>query len=230
MTSTLILTCVAAYLVGAVPFGYLAAKSKGIDIFQFGSGNPGATNVTRALGKGWGNAVFALDVLKGVLPALAARFVAPHQVGPLHAQAIWFLVGLFAVAGHCASPFLGFRGGKGIATSLGVGLAAAPVVALIAFGIFLVAFLVTRYISFSSIVAVCSTVVLGWFIPGQAPELIVVYVLLSVFVLYRHRGNIRRLREGTEPKFAFRKVTPSVPGLSGSDPSDSSEPSLTKDA
>lgn len=203
--TTFTVLSVLAYLLGSVPFGVLACRAKGVDIFSVGSGNPGATNVSRAIGKTWGGIVFALDVAKGIVPALVARFLISSDLGPIHAQALWMAVGLMAVVGHCASIFLGFRGGKGIATSLGVGLAASPMVALPAFGIFLIVFAVTRYVSLASILAVPSAVILGWFMPGQARELCVVYLLLAGFVIYRHRGNIRRLREGTEPKFGAKK-------------------------
>jgi len=201
--------CGIAYLIGAIPFGVLATRSKGIDIFQFGSGNPGATNVARALGKTWGMAIFLLDVLKGVVPAVIARLLIKGDAWGLHAQSLWFAVGLAAVAGHCCSVFLRFRGGKGIATSLGAGIGACPLVALSAFGIFLVVFGVTRFVSLASIVAVISAVLFVWLIPQQAPELAVAFILLSIFTIYRHRGNIRRLLNHTEPKFSFKK-NPSV--------------------
>lgn len=205
MTSTILIVTVASYFLGAIPFGYLIAKANGIDIFKVGSGSTGATNVSRVLGKKWGLTVFALDVIKGIVPTWVARGVIHDPVGPLHAQAVWFLCGLAAVIGHCISPFLGFRGGKGIATALGVGLAASPEAALGAFGVFLIVFAIFRYVSLASMIAVLAAVVLCAALPGQAPELIPLYSLVLVFVVYRHRANIRRLREGTEPKFAFKK-------------------------
>jgi acyl phosphate:glycerol-3-phosphate acyltransferase len=199
--SSLLLSCAVGYLIGAVPFGVMATRSQGIDIFQFGSGNPGATNVARALGKKWGIAIFLLDVLKGVIPALLARAMVPSPVGGVPAQVLWFAVGICAVLGHCFSVFLRFRGGKGIATLLGAGIGACPLVAGAGFGIFLLVFAVTRYVSLASIVAVPSAAIFGWLIPGQARELVAVYLLLTVFVVYRHRSNIGRLMAGTEPKF-----------------------------
>jgi glycerol-3-phosphate acyltransferase PlsY len=197
--------CAAAYLLGSVPFGVLIARLKGVDLTKVGSGNTGATNVVRALGRTWGVVVFALDMLKGLLPVLAARWFLPDPVGPLDPQAAWFLVGLFAVLGHAKSPFLGFRGGKGISTSMGIGLGAAPVVALLCFAAFLVVLLTVRYMPVASIVGVTLSVILGAVLPGQSLQLLPMYALLTIAVVYLHRANLQRLRAGTEPKFQFRK-------------------------
>jgi len=205
MTSTLLILLLGSYLIGAIPFGVIVARSQGVNIFEVGSRSTGATNVARAVGKKWALLVFALDVLKGVVPALVARNLVHESAWGMHAQALWFLCGIAAVIGHCVSPFIGFRGGKGIATALGVGLAATPEVALCAFGIFLVLFAVCRYVSLSSMVAVVAAVVLGLVIPGQAPEIVPIYGLIAIFVIYRHRANIGRLRNGSEPKFEFKK-------------------------
>jgi glycerol-3-phosphate acyltransferase PlsY len=214
---TLAILLVVSYFVGAIPFGVIVTRAHGINIFEVGSKSTGATNVSRALGKGWALTVFALDVLKGVAPTLAARVLIREPMAGLDPQGIWFVCGLGAVLGHCLSVFIGFRGGKGIATALGVGLAATPEIALCAFGIFLVAFAVCRYISLSSMVAVCSAVVLGLVIPGQSRAVVVLYGLVAVFVIYRHRANIGRLRNGSEPKFDFKKKLPS--GTSDDKPS-----------
>lgn len=207
-----VLIClVAAYLIGSIPFGVLAARSKGVDIFKEGSGNPGATNVGRVLGKTWGTVVFLLDVAKGIAATLVARNLIPEGVATPHSQTVWFGFGLVAVLGHCYSPFLGFRGGKGIATSLGVGLGACPLVAISSFGIFLVVVAVTRYVSLASIIGVSSAILFGFMFPNQAREMIVVYVVLAVFVSYRHRANVQRLLNGTEAKFGKKKDSPSEP-------------------
>lgn len=203
MTGVLVGLFVAAYLLGAIPFAVLVTRAKGIDIFKVGSGNPGATNVARALGKKWAALVFLLDVLKGAIPAFASRAFITEPVGPLDAQAVWFAVGAAAIAGHCLSPFLGFRGGKGIATALGAGLGAAPAVALSAFALFLLVFAICRYISLASIVAVVAAVALGAMLPSQSRQLLPVLFLLAAFVVYRHRANIGRLLRGEEPKFSF---------------------------
>ncbi|AIE86705.1 glycerol-3-phosphate 1-O-acyltransferase PlsY [Fimbriimonas ginsengisoli] len=216
---SLLLDCLLAYFIGAIPFGVIVCRSKGIDIFKFGSGNPGATNVSRAVGKPLGALVFLLDVLKGLVPALIARQNVTQDLYGMHAQAWWFVAGLCAVLGHCYSVFLRFRGGKGIATSLGAGLGASPAVAGSAFGIFFVLFGVTRYVSLASIAAAIAGPIFGWVIPGQARELVPVYGLLAVFVVIRHRANIRRLLNGTEPKFESKKKSASNPPLGETDPS-----------
>jgi glycerol-3-phosphate acyltransferase PlsY len=199
----LTLLCVAAYFLGSIPVGVLAARAKGIDITQVGSGNVGATNVNRALGKQWGIAVFILDMLKGLAPTLAARYLVAIPVGSVHPQAIWMLVGIFAVLGHTKSVFLHFKGGKGISTSLGVCLGAAPLVAVSAFTLFVIILASTRYMSVASILAVASSVLFAMLIPGQSSQIIPLFALLAVAVIALHRKNIGRLRAGTEPKFAF---------------------------
>jgi acyl phosphate:glycerol-3-phosphate acyltransferase len=186
-----------AYLVGAIPFGVLIARRYGVDLFKVGSGNVGATNVSRALGKGPAILVFALDLAKGLAPAWLARevFASPEWA---------FGVGAAAIAGHCLSPFLRFRGGKGIATALGVVLGTTPLVALSSFGVFLVVFAISRWVSVASIVAVASTLLFGYLF-GDSPFMMAMYGLLLTFVIYRHRANIQRLRRGEEPKFQSKR-------------------------
>ncbi len=201
----LVLLLLASYFLGAIPFGYLVARARGVDILKAGSGNIGATNVGRVLGKGPGLAVWGLDVLKSLLPTLAARFLLPHGIGALAPETAWFLVGLAAVLGHCASPFLGFRGGKGISTALGAIVGTAPGVAILCFVLFAVVLAATRYMAIASTVGVASVVLFGW-LSGLAPQLLPIFALAALFVAYRHRTNFRRLREGTEPKFSFKKA------------------------
>lgn len=196
-----VLLLLIAYFVGAIPFGVIIARIGGIDILREGSGNPGATNVWRVKGWKYGLPVFLLDVLKGAGPGVAARYLITEPVGPIHPQLAWFLVGLAAVVGHSLSPFIGFKGGKGIATSLGAGLAAAPVISLLAFGTFIVLFLVTGIVSLASILAIASTLVWIFVIPGQSLQLLPIFVALTAFIIYRHRANIERLRNGTESRF-----------------------------
>lgn len=188
---------ISAYFVGAIPFGYLVAKAKGIDILQFGSGNIGATNVHRALGKWLGLCVFVLDVLKGLAPAGAAYYL-------LHGSQTWaFVTGMAAVTGHCLSPFLRFKGGKGIATGLGALLGSVPLVALSAFGVFFLGLVITRFVSFSSLVAALTLVAFGFIY--HVPRLVDgSLALLTLFVFYRHRANIARLLKGTESRFSLK--------------------------
>lgn len=186
---------VIAYLVGSVPIGHLVGRAHGVDLREVGSGSIGATNVRRALGWGWAITVFLLDLGKGFLPAFCARFVAPGQEG------LWYVVGAAAVLGHCFSPWLGFRGGKGIATSLGMVFGASPWVAAGGFAVFVVCLLLSRFVSLSSIIAVFCSILVGlllhdWIYVG-------VGIAIFVFVLYTHRRNLQRLRAGDEPKIAF---------------------------
>ena len=202
---TLALLLIVAYLVGGIPFGVLVARARGVDIMKVGSGNIGATNVGRALGKGPGLAVWGLDVLKSLLPTLLARLLLPGGVGALAPETAWFLVGAAAILGHCASPFLGFRGGKGISTALGAMVGTAPLVALSCFVLFALVLGITRYMAVASTVGVFSVVVFAT-VFGVTSQLIPVFLLLAFFVLYRHRTNFARLQAGTEPKFSLSKA------------------------
>ncbi|HEY0868346.1 MAG TPA: glycerol-3-phosphate 1-O-acyltransferase PlsY [Fimbriimonas sp.] len=203
MNGTLLFLLVAAYFVGAIPFGVMIARAHGVDILKLGSGNPGATNVKRVIGSKAGYTVLALDVLKGVLPAVLARSMIQDRVGVLDPQAVWLLIGFAAVLGHCLSPFLGFRGGKGIATSLGAGIAAAPFSAVPAFLVFLAVFGATHYVSLASMLAIASAMLWIVVIPGQSWQLLPAFAVLTAFAVYRHRANIRRLLDGTEAKSYF---------------------------
>jgi len=189
----------AAYLLGSIPFGLIAGrKVKGIDLREHGSRNIGATNVFRVVGKKWGILVLFLDALKGyiacVLPALFGQsFAPPFQL----------LLGMSAILGHSFPVWLGFKGGKGVATSLGVFLAIAWIPTLITFGIWIACFALTHIISISSLVAaVVFPVMIVWRYAGT-PELkflLSISFALMVFIFYTHRANIQRLRQGTEKK------------------------------
>lgn len=196
MTMQLAVLVVAAYIVGSFPFGAWISRLRGVDILSVGSGNIGATNVYRTLGPALGVLVLVLDVAKGLAPALLAK-VWLHQ-DSLHA----FLPGLAAVLGHCFSPFLKFRGGKGIATGLGALLGATPLVALCALGVFVVCVAATRYVSLGSMLAAFSVVVFG-ILFGDGPILVAIYGGLALFIVYKHRGNVRRLLDGTERRFSL---------------------------
>lgn len=192
---------VAAFILGSIPFGFLIAKSKGIDIREVGSGNVGATNVHRALGKSAGLLVFVLDVLKGLIPSVVVLYAA-KQLGHTEPQVYAFCAGLAAVLGHSFTPFLKLKGGKGVATGLGMLLGSSPLVALSAFGVFLVGMFIWRFVSLASILAGVAVPPLGLAFK-EPPILIGLYGLLAVFIVYRHRSNIKRLAARTEPKFAF---------------------------
>lgn len=216
MTFELTAWFVFAYFVGAIPVGVLVARRHGVDLFQVGSGNVGATNVYRALGKGPAIAVFALDVLKGVVPALLVRWRTGSEEWALAA-------GLFAVLGHSLSPFLNFRGGKGISTGLGALLGSSPAVALSALGAFLISFGLSGYVSLSSIVAAFAMVGFG-FLYGRSPTLMGVFGALGLWVTARHLPNIRRLMAGTEPKFTLTPPTAERKEVASDDEVEASEP------
>ena len=215
MKLNLVLLYLGSYLCGGIPFGVVFARMKGIDLLKIGSGNIGATNVKRALGVKFALLVFLLDVSKAAVPAMLARLVVQHSLHGVPAQMFWFLAGLIAILGHCVSPFLGFKGGKGVSTALGMVVGAAPAVAICCFSLFLVLLLTTRYMSLASMIGVSSAVIFGWVLPGQARELVPLYLLLGIFVAYRHRPNIQRLKEGTEPKFNFKEKTSGEPNPTG---------------
>jgi len=212
MTVQLALLLLGSYLLGGIPFGVLVARAHGVDIMAIGSGNTGATNVIRALGKGPGLFVFLLDLLKGLVPAVAARVMFPER------QELWFLAGAMAVIGHSLSPFLKFKGGKGISTALGMALGSSPLVALVAFVVFAILLGTIGYMSFASMVAVALTIPLT-LIFRDSPWVTAGFALLAVFVIYRHRSNIERLRKGTEPKFKLNKtIVPPTTEEKKSDP------------
>jgi glycerol-3-phosphate acyltransferase PlsY len=223
----LVLFVLGAFLCGSIPFGLLIGLAKGTDIRRVGSGNIGATNVGRVFGKPWFFACFALDFLKGLVPTLAAgvmlgtlgRFDAPA------AQAWgWLAVLAAAVLGHVFCPWLGFKGGKGVATSLGALVAIYPaltVPGLAALGVFLLVLGVWRYVSLGAIAAGLSTPlwVAAWFhaahagwlwvekgrvtVAHMAPYLTLA-LALAAMVVWTHRANIKRLRAGTEPRAGQR--------------------------
>jgi glycerol-3-phosphate acyltransferase PlsY len=189
---------VGAFFLGAVPNGYLAGRLlKGIDIRQQGSGNVGATNVFRVLGKGPGLTVFALDFLKGALPVfLFTRFFSVTDYPPLTA----FAAGFCAVLGHMFTPFLGFKGGKGVATSAGALCAAFPLNFLAALCAWMVVFSVSRIVSVSSLSAVLVLLFSVLWSP-QAAQTSAVFLGLVLVAFWTHRANIRRLIKGEEYRF-----------------------------
>ena len=193
-----ILTAVlAGYLLGALPFGYLVAKSKGVDIFKVGSGNPGATNVKRTLGAGAGNTVLALDVLKG---ALATAWPLLPLLDTPHEEVLQLIGVVAAVLGHSFSVFTRFKGGKGVATAAGGLFVLMPAACLIAGAAWVAAFYAFRYVSLASILAAVAIIVTSW-LRGYHVATSVIATVLAVFVIVRHHSNIRRLLAGTEPKF-----------------------------
>lgn len=182
---TPLLVIVASYLAGAIPFGVILAKRKGVDIRERGSGNIGATNVARVLGIGSGLVVLALDALKGV----AAVWLARELCGWEHIVA---LSGFAAILGHCFSPFLGGKGGKGVATALGVFLAIAPVLAIVAVAVFLVVAGRTRIPALGSVSGIASATLYA-FATGMTLDISLLALATFALLVYTHRGNLARL-------------------------------------
>ncbi len=190
-----------SYLLGAIPFGYLIARAKGVDIRSVGSGNIGATNVARALGKGFGILVFVLDVLKGFLPTLAARAWLHGEAEGVPLAVV--LTGLAAIAGHNWPVTLRFKGGKGVATSCGVFLALFPTGLAIALGTWVLVVAVTRYVSLGSILGGAALFLAACAIPEQPfsraqVSLTIFAGVAGLISVLRHRANIGRLLKGTE--------------------------------
>jgi glycerol-3-phosphate acyltransferase PlsY len=186
-----ILLIITAYLLGSIPFGYLYAKYKGVDITTLGSGNTGATNIYRQFGFAAALSVFLGDMLKGTLAVVLSEYV-------FHApEIVTILVCIAAILGHSKSIFIKFKGGKAVATGVGVILALNPWVALSVFVIWLVIFAVSRIVSLASIVAAASAIPAAYFLNVN---IYYFYFILaaSLFVIYRHKENIMRLLNGTE--------------------------------
>ncbi|MGC8893676.1 MAG: glycerol-3-phosphate 1-O-acyltransferase PlsY [candidate division WOR-3 bacterium] len=190
---------VVAFLLGSTPTGFLIVRAtKGIDIRKTGSGNIGATNVGRVLGK-WGFAlVLFLDALKGFLPTGAALLLFGIYPG------IAAFCGSFL--GHIFTPWLRFRGGKGIATGLGAFLALDPIAMAVGIGIWLIVFLAGRYVSLASIIAALSVFLFITFVQGSLP-LSILSGVVAITVWFTHRSNIKRLLEGKENRVSFREKT-----------------------
>ncbi|HEX2717068.1 MAG TPA: glycerol-3-phosphate 1-O-acyltransferase PlsY [Gemmatimonadaceae bacterium] len=186
------------YVLGSIPFAYIAGRLAGIDLRQHGSGNLGATNVFRTLGPKVGIAVFVLDTLKGALPVLA---VLRFGVGPR--LELWAIgAGIAAILGHAKPIFLLWRGGgKGVATAGGVFLALVPVPTLVALGTWLVVVLLSGYVSLGSLAAAVVLPIALAFTLGTSSPLFMVSVLIALFVFWTHRANIGRLRRGEEHRF-----------------------------
>ncbi|MEL7368118.1 MAG: glycerol-3-phosphate 1-O-acyltransferase PlsY [Myxococcota bacterium] len=192
MDATIIGLLVGAYLLGAVPFGVLLGRLAGIDVQAKGSGNIGATNVARTAGRGLGILTLMFDALKGAAAPLVAQWVFGMPIE------IQVAAGLAAVIGHIFPIYLGFRGGKGVATGAGVFLALTPMATLIAVAAFGLVFAIGRVVSISSLVSSAALVAATVFVDGR-PPVIASAVVLAVLIFVRHIGNIRRLWRGTEP-------------------------------
>ncbi len=195
----IVLALLLSFFIGSIPFGVLLGKMRGVDVRSIGSGNIGATNVWRALGPTFGVLAFALDVLKGVAGPLVGRWLVPESDWGIA------LCGIAAVLGHIFSPFLGFKGGKGISTSLGALFGLVPLVALAGFGVWGVVLLFSRIISLASVAACVALPFLALAFHAPLPSFFV-GLLMSVFALIKHIPNLRRIAAKTEPKIGAKKA------------------------
>lgn len=191
-----------AYLLGSIPFGYLLVKIfRKQDIRTTGSGNIGATNVARSGAKGLGVATLLLDCGKAFLAVKIAQHIAPGNYD------LATLAAVAAILGHVFPIWLGFRGGKGVASALGVFLALSPAAAGCTFAIFLVIFLITRYVSLASIIGSAFFPLFGlYFAPQRTLIVIIGFFFIPLLIILKHHENIRRLRNGTENRFGSKKV------------------------
>jgi len=202
---------IGAYLLGSIPFGLIIAAAHGKDLRSIGSGNIGATNVARALGRKWAYFCFVLDVLKGAAPMLFARFLTEVANPTPGLVSLWLVVGCAAILGHIFPIYLKFKGGKGVATSFGVALGLWPyytICAAIAIAIWAAVVLIWRYISLASMTAAIAFPIAlilaiisipGWTLDNLWP-LLIAAIAIPVMVIVRHRENIKRLIAGTESK------------------------------
>jgi glycerol-3-phosphate acyltransferase PlsY len=194
------------YLLGSIPFGYLVGRAKGIDIRAYGSRNIGATNVLRVVGKPWGLTVFFADALKGFAAVQIALLIAARAGGGTRYPEFYAILAAAAcVIGHSFPIWLGFRGGKGVATSAGAIFGIMPLAAVSIFLVWLLVFQTTRYVSVASIAAACAlpvvVVVLIWLKLTHGVVLVYFSIVMTAIVVWQHRSNLSRLLRGSEPRF-----------------------------
>ena len=197
---------IVSYLLGSIPAGYLAGRLAGVDIRKAGSGNIGATNVMRVLGKAYGYPVFAIDFLKGLAAVRVSILIARHiQLARTSMELIGIVAAVSCVTGHVFPVWLQFKGGKGVATSAGALFGLMPVALLIGAAVWIAMFQVTRYVSVASITAAIALpiVILIMISLDQARTMALLYfsICLAAMVILRHRSNLSRLVRGTEPRF-----------------------------
>ena len=203
---TLAALLVGNYLLGSIPFGYLAGRLVGIDIRQAGSGNVGSTNVVRVLGKSFGYPVLALDVLKGFGAVKISMLAAPGRPPDWNSPEIFgILAAMSGLLGHLYPPWLKFKGGKGVATSAGALLALTPVATLIGAAVWIIVFWLTGYVSLASIVAAVVLPIVILVVrshdQNNGKPLVYASACVAAVIIWRHRSNLSRLMRGTEPRF-----------------------------
>ncbi len=201
MTAQNILLIAASYLVGAIPFGLVLSRGRGIDIREQGSRNIGATNVSRLLGKKLGFCTLLLDIAKGYLPMFAAGLLVGDDPGR---NLVIGLCGAASITGHMFPVYLGFRGGKGVATGLGVFLYLAPKALLFCFVVFIAAVGLTGYVSLGSLLA-SAAILPGLFLFGEPSWKLYLAGYVVVMIWIKHYQNIGRLLNGTEKSFKNNK-------------------------
>ncbi len=209
-----ILTAVAAYLLGSIPTGFLVAKARGVDIRTVGSGNIGATNVFRFLGKPAGIFVLFADALKGWLAVVGVTWIVIQAFHLSQDQVTkeWLQIcaGVCAILGHNFTCWLHFKGGKGIATSAGVLTALVPLSLIIILGVWIVVFALSRYVSLASICAAFTLPFAAW-LTHQSVTMIAITAALGFLAIYKHKANIKRLLKGTESRLALKKPATEAP-------------------
>ncbi|MCX7861551.1 MAG: glycerol-3-phosphate 1-O-acyltransferase PlsY [Bacteroidales bacterium] len=200
----LIVLCVVSYLLGSIPTSVWVGKwFYGIDIREHGSGNAGATNTFRVLGAKAAVPVFLFDVAKGfMMPFVSVYFIESFPNDPYLYKII---IGIFAVVGHIFPLFANFKGGKGVATLLGMTLGISPLPSLLAFSVFIIVFMIFRYVSLGSLTAAVFFPFFIYFFSNDSLSLWIFAVVAIVLLFYTHRSNIKRLINGTENKISFRK-------------------------
>lgn len=206
MWSLVLLCCLIGYFFGSFPAGYFAGRLAGVDVRTVGSGNIGATNVLRVLGKKWGYPVFAIDALKGFAAVRAAFFLVKYWDGAKpYGEYLAILAAMMAVAGHTFPVWLRFKGGKGVATSAGALIGLMPLAVPLVFLVWVAVFETTRYVSLASIIAAISLPIVAGLLAHwkfvDTPALIYFSLLITLLVLWRHRSNFSRLLKGTEQRF-----------------------------
>jgi len=202
----------ASYLFGAIPWGFLIGKAKGLDIREHGSKNIGATNVTRVIGKKWGITCFIIDFLKGLIPVLIVEIIFRQyglRLTGYFSTAI-ILASIGVVFGHMFPVYLGFKGGKGVSTGSGAVIAISPYAAIIGIIFWVIIFKLSKYVSLASIIAAAAVAVFtvlfsyyGIFHVSTTLQIFIIIVVIAVIV--KHKSNIKRLLSGTENKFSKKK-------------------------
>jgi len=206
MTATALIALLLAYLLGSIPSAVWIGKSLyGVDVREFGSGNSGATNTFRVLGKRAGLIVLSLDILKGWLAVTMASFISEAPAGTSQYVDLQIVLGVAAVVGHIFPVFAGFRGGKGIATLFGVILAAHPLACLMSLGVFVLIFLAFNYVSLGSISAALAfpIIVITVFAESVVPSMVIFSIMVAILVMITHQKNIERLLRRQESKMSL---------------------------